>query len=65
MPQTLLTLPIGTTGNLSITESAGTVTISFSENAAKLLTALATSQTNTTLKDVLSAIAAYATALPA
>lgn len=75
----LLTIPIGTSGNLTVTEAAGVITVaaalalesnavtinaSVVGDASALLTALASTQTNTTLKMLLTEAAALAKIIP-
>lgn len=75
----LVTIPIGTAGNLTISETAGTITVaaaltlesnavqvnvSLVGDASALLTVLAANQTNTTLKAILTEAAALAKILP-
>lgn len=76
---TLVNTPLGTTGSLSVTESAGVITITLNENLASLgltagvnvgisgatlLKAWADGTTNATLKAVLAEAATLVAALP-
>lgn len=65
--QTIVSVPLGTNGNLSITESAGKLNLSLtlSEDVAALLAGLAAGTTNSALKLILSEAAAAVKALPA
>lgn len=80
MTQTIVSTPIGSTGSLTVTESAGVLTLNFSEalldggiklnvsadlGAAALLTLISDATSNATLKAALAEAAKLVAALPA
>lgn len=80
MTTTIVAMPLGTTGNLSVTESAGVLSVDLTEallaggikaqlkldiGASALFTAVAASTTNATLKAIMTEAAAIAAAIPA
>ena len=65
MSTVVVSIPLGATGSVSVSESAGKVSIVLSEDAGALVKLLADGTSNATLKAILEAAAAAISALPA
>lgn len=67
MPQSIVQIPLGANGAISLTESAGKINLSITEalDIGALIKNLADNTTNATLKVILTEAAAAIEALPA